>query len=140
MVKRYFITPDFIRASSNISTNMQDKFLETCIAEASDIDLNETIGDKLYNDLSNMIGNKTIDKPENEKYKNLLGIIKYFLEYCVLSRIIIVSSIKLDNAGANQSTDEHIEAVSVDDCFHLEQYYRKKADYYKKKVQKYICK
>lgn len=132
------ISPDFIRATTNISNNLQDKYLHSAIREATDIDFEEIIGGKMLTNIKNLVTSGDINKEENIKYKDLLNAAKYFLAYSAISRIVVISSAKIDNAGLSQSTDEHIESLDIKEVFQLEKYYTNKADVYKKRLQNYI--
>lgn len=136
----YLISPDFIRKSTNISSNMQDKFLESSIREAQDIDFQEIVGERLFIKLKSLISDDSISKLENIKYKKILEIAKYFLSYSVISRICVIASIKLDNIGANQTGDDKSTPLQVKDVFSLENYYHQKADFYKKRLQDFLIK
>lgn len=136
----FLISPDFIRKSTNISSNMQDKFLESAIRETQDIDFQEIVGEKLYNKLIELVKFDKISQIENHKYKKILDIAKYFLSYSVISRICVIASIKLDNIGANQTEDDKVKALSVKDIFTASNYYANKADHYKKRLQDFLRK
>ena len=63
------ISPDFIRATTNISNNLQDKYLHSAIREATDIDFEEIIGGKMLTNIKNLVASGDINKEENIKYK-----------------------------------------------------------------------
>lgn len=136
----FLISPNFVRTQTNMSSNMQDKFLLSAIREAQDIDLQQIIGTKLYNRLLELVANDTIGDIENHNYKELVDKSRYFLAYSVISRVIVIASVKVDNVGANQTSDEHVDPISVNDVFKLEDYYNNKADHYKNMLQKFLIK
>ena len=138
MVEVLLISPNFIRTSTNVSTNLQDKFLDTSIREATDIDLQEVIGSKLLYKLKTLVKNNEISEPYNSIYKQLLDKAKYFLAYSVIARVVVISSFKIDNIGTSKTYDENIQPVEFNDIFKLEQYYKNKADFYKKKLQAFL--
>lgn len=140
LMSRTFITStDFVRSVTNISSNIQDKFLFTALAEAEDIDFREIVGDKLYNKLIYIIDNEETGEPENYMYKNLLDISAYFIAYSVVKRLIVISSVKIDNIGANITGDDNVQNIDFNDLFKLEKYYTDKADVYKLKIQNYLA-
>lgn len=134
------ISPNFVRETTNISSNMQDKFCMAAIREATDVDLEEVVGSKMLSKLKNLVRNGNISDEENSHYKDVLDKAKYFLAYSVVTRLVVISSIKLDNIGANVTSDENAQPLEVDDVFRVEQYYRNKADYYKDKLQRFLHK
>lgn len=138
MTEVYLISPNTVRTLTNMSTNMQDKFLISAIREASDMDFQEVVGTNLYNKLKELVANDEIIEIKNKYYKGLLDIAKYFLAYTVIARIVVISSIKLDNIGANITSDDKANTIDVKDVFSIEDHYYNKADFYKKRVQDYI--
>lgn len=134
------IDPDFVRSMSNVSDNLQDKFLHTAIRETTDVDYHEVVGTKMLNKLKDLVVNNTIGNIDNKKYKDLLDASKYFLTYATITRIVVISSVKLDNIGANMTSDINAQSLPLNDVFKVESYYEKKADYYKDRLQAYIRK
>lgn len=134
------ISPDFIRATTNISNNLQDKYLHSAIREATDIDFEEIIGGKMLKNIKKLVESGRINDIDNIQYKDLLDNAKYFLAYSAISRVVVISSAKIDNFGINQADDEHINALDIREMFQLEKYYTNKADTYKKRLQDYILK
>lgn len=132
------ISADFIRSITNISNNLQDKFLISAIREAQDMDFQQVVGQELYHKLTQLISADKVEEPENIYYKELLDISSYFLAYSVVARVVVISSIKLDNMGATQTNDDNINSLSINDVFKMEKHYQNKADYYKKRVQDYL--
>lgn len=128
----------FIRNHTNVSTNIQDKFLISAIREALDIDLQETIGTKLYEELIRITENEA-EIRENEMFMDLLTYTKYFVAYITVARLAVISSVKIDNIGLNKTSDEHVESLDMSDVFSIEDHYYNKADVYKNRLQKFIC-
>lgn len=138
MAQIYLTSPDFVKSVTNISSNIQDKYIQSAIRESCDIDVQEVIGTELYEKLKKLVKENKIAEPNNVVYKKLLDVLQYFISYSVVSRLVVISSIKIDNIGANITGDEKVQNVDFDEIFHLEQYYRNKADFYKKRVQDYL--
>lgn len=125
---------DFIRKHSNVSSNIQDKFLITAIRESIDIDLQEVIGTKLLDKLSEFM----VSEDEDEIFSELLNIVKYFVSYTTIARLAVISSVKIDNIGLNRTEDEKIKSLDMSDVFSVESFYYNKSDVYKRKIQKFI--
>lgn len=134
------ISEDFVRSNTNVSKNIQDKFIQSAVREATDIDYEQIIGSDLLDKIKTLILKNEVGLPENRKYKKLLEISKYFLAYSAVTRLIVISSVKIDNIGANVTNDDKATNIDFDDLFRLEKYYQNKADIYKKKIQEYIHK
>lgn len=128
---------DFIRSAGNLDDNIQSKFLLPAIRETQEIDLQSIIGQNLYESLLNKISEDEIDEPQNQYYKELLDRAQYFILYSVLSKIVIISTFKINNIGAYTTNDENAYNVGKD-AFELQDYYQKKADWYARRIQEYI--
>lgn len=98
------------------------------------MDLHELVGSNLLNKLKIIIDKDEINIPENIIYKQILDISKYFIAYSVVSRLTVISSIKIDNIGANVTGDDNVKTLDLDDIFRIEKFYRDKADFYKKRI------
>lgn len=131
---------DFVRRTTNLSDNMQDKYLLSAIREAQEIGLQSILGSLLYDSLKQMVNDNTISNEENVDYKNLLNQCQYYLAYKTISNVIVVSSVKVDNIGATQNADEMVSPLALKDIFKMEQYYTNKADFYCKRLQEYLLK
>lgn len=140
MANVLLVSPEFIRSTTNISNNLQDKYLHSAIRESTDIDLEEVVGTKMLKKLKELVSTGDIQKEENELYKDLLDAAKYFLAYATISRVVVISSAKIDNFGLSQADDEHVQALDMKEVFQLEKYYTNKADVYRKKLQDFIKK
>lgn len=134
------VSENFVRSNTNISSNLQDKFIQSAVREATDVDFEELVGTNLLNKLKELIEKQEVNAPENRIYKKLLDIAKYYLAYCAVARLVVISSVKIDNIGANVTSDNNVQALDFDDVFRLEKYYQNKADVYKKKVQVFLQK
>lgn len=140
MANVLLVSPEFIRSTTNISNNLQDKYLHSAIRESTDIDLEEVVGTKMLKKLKELVSTGDIQKEENEIYKDLLDAAKYFLAYSTISRVVVISSAKIDNFGLSQAEDDHIQALDMKEVFQLEKYYTNKADVYRKKLQDFVKK
>lgn len=134
------VSENFVRSNTNVSKNLQDKFIQSAVREATDVDFEELVGTNLLNKLKELIEKQEVNAPENRIYKKLLDIAKYYLAYCAVARLVVISSVKIDNIGANVTSDDNVSALDFDDVFRLEKYYQNKADVYKKKVQIFLQK
>ena len=60
------------------------------------------------NKLKELIEKQEVNAPENRIYKKLLDIAKYYLAYCAVTRLVVISSVKIDNIGANVTSDNNV--------------------------------
>lgn len=134
----YIVSPNFIREMTNVSSNLHDKYILSAIREAQDIQYREVVGDKLLNKLLSLIEDKLVEEEGNELYKEIIDMSRYYLAYLAVSRIVVISSLKIDNIGLNRTYDENIQASPINDVFHMEKHYLHIADTYCKRLQNFI--
>lgn len=130
---------DFVKSMTNISDNLQGSYLGPAIREAQDVDYQAIVGTSLYKKLQELVEEDTINDEANGKYKELLDNSQYFIAYSAIVKIILLASVKLDNFGASQATDDNIKALSLEEVLKLQNIYQSKADFYAKRLQKYLC-
>lgn len=129
----------FIKSMTNLSNNEHDKFLNTAIRESQEMGLQSIIGTRLYKKLQSLVEDDTIDNSGNESYKELIDIAQWYLAYEALSKLCVITNIKLDNVGLYQTSDEHMSPISVNDTFKIKDFYENKANFYKKRIQEFCC-
>lgn len=128
----------FIKTTTNADDNLSDKFLQSAIREAQDVDLQEVIGTKMLNKLKELVSNDSIYNAKYEFHKELLDIAQYFLAYVAIANVIVKTTYKISNIGANTTTDENVQIPKMSDIFQLRDYYLHKADNYRLKLQHFI--
>ena len=128
MEKILLVSANFVKNVSNISDNISGKLIEPAIWEAQNEGLRTVLGDCLVDRLENLVSLDEIDLPENVMYKTLLLKIQYYLAYTAISNICMLTAVKIDNAGLEQVSDEHMDPLDMDDSFRLRSFYQHKAD------------
>jgi len=131
-------SPDFVRLNSNISDNVNSKVLVTAIREVQEDELQEILGQLLFEKLQDLVENNTIDNQENAAYKNLLDKAQMFITYRVIAEIIVMLNMKIDNAGLIQTRDENMDYMGLDDTMTMKNYYDTKASHYAYLLQNYL--
>lgn len=134
----YLVSADFVRGESNIDDNLQNKYLMPAIRETQDADLTEVLGCKLVHKLCELVDSGEITDEANEKYKNLLDNCQYFMAYSAIAKLILITSVKISNFGADTAKDEHIYTLSLKDLYTIKDEYTIKADYYKGRLQAFL--
>lgn len=130
---------DSIKTFSNISDNVDGKYISPAIYTAQRQDLEETIGTVLVRKLQYLVGNNEIDDLENCKYKELLDdYITDFMIYATIGKLIPIISFKLSNMGSIRTEDEKVYGLSYSEVFNLSDYYRHQADYFKYRLQRFL--
>lgn len=131
-------SPDFVRLNSNISDNVNSKVLATAIREVQEDELQEILGQLLFEKLQDLVENGDISNEENAKYKELLDKAQMFITYRVIAEIIVMLNMKIDNAGLIQTRDENMDYMGLDDTMTMKNYYDTKASHYAYLLQNYL--
>lgn len=131
-------SPDFIRNNSNISDNVNSKVLASAIREVQEDELQEILGQILYDKICSMVHDGTIEQEANAVYKNALDKSQMFITYRVIAEIIVMLNMKIDNAGLIQTRDENMDYMGLDDTMTLKNYYDTKASHYAYLLQNYL--
>lgn len=121
----------YIKSITNISDNVQDKYLFPSINESQEIDLKSVIGENLLSKLKDLVSDGGINDPENAVYKDLLQQSQFFLAYDVVSKLCVITSFKIDNAGVYRSNDENMYYASLEEVHNMQEYYENKRDFFR---------
>lgn len=133
------ISEDYFKTQSGLNDNIYGSYLLPTIRESQDIDLQQIIGSELLDTLCAMIEDETILYESN--YKILLDkYIQPFLLYATICNLIPFVATKISNIGLVINNDEHVVNVSKNERDYLIWQYNYKKVFYKKKLQKYLCK
>lgn len=128
----------FVKNITNISDNIEGKYLLSAIREAQDIRLKEIIGSALLNKLKAIVANREINSADNIHYKVLVDQCQYYLAYQTLAELPMKISYKLTNLGAVRTSDEKAQNISHDEVAKVQYYYQSKADFYAHELQGYL--
>lgn len=131
---------NWVRAFTQISDNLQDKFLQSAIRESQEIGLQGIIGTDLYIKLQTLVDSGDIELPDNKTYKDLLDLSQYYLAYSTIAKLCVITTFKVNNIGVNTTTDDNVQVTSLKDTLTLENYYTGKADFYQKRIQDFCWK
>lgn len=139
MINVLLISEDYIKTNSSLNENFWGKNLLPAIREAQDIYLQSIIGTCLYHRLLDMVDNGTVSDSENIAYKDLLDdkILPYLL-YRTLANVIPLANVKITNFGTTISQDEKLVGLNQTDTDLTVNYYEDKADWYAKRLQKFL--
>lgn len=134
----FLISPEFIKNTTNVSDNLDDKYMVSAIREAQEIDLVQILGQNLLDRLKSMIDDNIIDDTDNIVYKDVVDKCQYYLCYSVIGKLCMLTNFKFNNFGVNQSSDEHLDNLSLTDTKRLEEYYNRKTDFFAKNLQDFL--
>ncbi len=127
-----------IKNITNISDNVNGKVLQMTVREAQDIELQEIIGTSLLTTLKDLVKTGRVNSKGNEVYKELMDLIQPYLAYCVVYKLCIPLTYKIDNIGVVKTVDDNIKDIELSDVYNISEYYKKRADFYGKRIQLFI--
>lgn len=134
----YLISSDFIKSMTNVSDNLSDKYLQSAIRESQDEDLQSVLGTKLYEKIMSLVAAGSISDASNAVYKSVLDKSQYFLAYSAISKLCLIVGAKINNIGVNQTSDQNVYTLGINDTMKVQSLYNDKADYYKGRLQDYL--
>lgn len=139
MAKQVLLTSEsFVKNITNISDNIESKYLLSAIREAQDIKLKQILGSALLAKLKSIVENNTTNASENTLYKVLIEQCQYYLAYQTIAELPIKISYKLTNLGAVRTVDDKVQSISSEEIAKVQYYYQSKADFYAHELQGYL--
>ena len=129
---------NFIKSVTNISDNVNGKYILPALREAQEIDLKGIIGSTLLETLKILVADDAVELQDSSHYKDLIEQCQYFLAYTVVARLCVITSYKINNFGVHKASDENMEVVSLDEVYNIQSFYQKKADHYCSELQNFL--
>lgn len=156
-MKEVLLTSEkFVKDVTSISDNVAGKYLLPSIREAQDITLREIVGGALLARLKELVetdafgGDFNYDFNDDffteeqieglEHYKAVIERAQYYLAYRSVAEVTMKVSYKIANAGVSRTTDENVQAVTLDEVKEMRDYYNSKADFYCLLLERFLCK
>jgi hypothetical protein len=119
-----------------LDENIDNDYLELCIYEAQNIDLQEAIGTNLYLDYLDKLENNLITG--STLYSELDLHIENFLIYASIVRSIDLIAFKFTNSGIKTLKTDNTEKISPQEFQLLKSKYRNDYTIYKDRLNKYL--
>lgn len=139
MKKEVLLTnEDYVRGVTLIDNNLQSKFILSAIREAQEVGLQEITGSILLNKLKDMVADGSIADSGNTSYKELIEESQLYLAYKTVSNLCLIINVKISNGGLQQTSDENLTVLNINDTFVLQKHYEDKSDFFAKRLQKYL--
>lgn len=133
------ISEDYLKTNSNLNDNAFGKWILPAIRESQEMGLMPIIGECLYNKLCELVENGRIKNESYAAYKALLDDkVRPYLLYQTLTNIIPIINGKMGNIGTVATNDEHIVTLTQGELDLTQNYYRERADFYARRLQKFV--
>lgn len=124
--KIYLVSPDDVKAASNINYNVDDGDVASAIRTSQNIYLRDIIGDNLLERLQGMVEDGSLSA--NTAYEELLdNYVTEYLTYKACVEICVPISLKLRNIGISQDYDSNIQSVQLANIAEVANYYETQA-------------
>ena len=138
-MKALFITTDDLRRKSIVGGVVDaDKFVQF-IEVSQDIHIQNYLGTSLYDKISSLIINSTIDADENAAYKTLLNdYITPMLIWFAQSDYYMFASYQVSNGGVFKHRSEASDNLSMEEVHYLVENSKTKAQFYTRRFLDYI--
>lgn len=138
--KVLLISEDEIKNNSIIEQNTDSKVLGKIIANVQAIQLNQILGDTLYNQvLDEVYTAATGGTALSDSTKTLLdSYVIPFLTYAVQVDFIVLNNYKISNKGTLKLNDTAAVSVSSNEIEYVKNYYENYKTVYKKKLIDYL--
>lgn len=129
---------DYVRGVTLIDNNMPEKFLLSAIREAQEVGLQEIVGGVMFKRLKSMVVDGSIEESGNTAYKELINESQLYLAYKSVANLCLITNVKISAGGLQQTSDENLTVLDVDDTFTIQKHFDDKADFFAKRLQKFI--
>lgn len=131
-----FISCSYLKANTAIEMNMDDSKLEPYIIKTQDTHLQQAIGSSFYEHLSNAVATSTLTVAEENLIRNYIQrVVAEFTFYEVLPFI----NYKSTNKAISKESSEFSQAADLDEIKYLRNSVRDLAEFYLKRLTKYLC-
>lgn len=124
------ISPNTIKSSNMLDSNIDDSAISACITIAQNIYLKDVIGDKLVTKLQTLVYNSihniedNINDANNTVFKVFLDtFVKDVITYKAVSELMVMNTLKIKNAGVVTTSDTNMSVVSLNDIKYMRDNY-----------------
>ena len=128
----------FVKSVTNISDNLDGKYLQAGIREAGEIYLENILGSSMLSALKAMVADRSINDEANAAYKQLLDVAQYFLAYTAIVQAMQFADYKIGNAGVVKTPDQNVVTATDEERDRKVEFYQAKADAYAFRLQKHV--
>ena len=122
----------FVKSVTNISDNLDGKYLQAGIREAGDIYLENILGSSLLEALKAMVADRSINDEANA------DIAQYFLAYTAVVQAMQFADYKIGNAGVVKTPDQNVVTATDEERDRKVEFYQAKADAHAFRLQKHV--
>lgn len=131
----YLISTTLLKENSAINNNVDDTLLLNAILEAQEIELQQTLGSRLYNRILNDIDNDSL----SGDYKTLVDdYCQKVVVYYATARAIPYVHYKIVNKGVNSQSSENSTPTAFNEMNFLMKKVENDAEYFNQRLADYL--
>lgn len=135
MAQILFITEQYIKNKTPLTTNIDAKLIMPQVEYAQDSMIQDILGSKFYNSLQLAFSGQTLDT--NQTY--LVGLIQIALAYRAAERTIPFIHTQIRNSGTvNLNTDNGAMQSSLSEMKYIRDMLKEPAEFYELQVKNYL--
>lgn len=124
----------FVKRATNISDNIDGKYITPCLREAQETGLQQVLGSRLFQALKEKVATRQVAG----HYKTLIDNCQYYLAYSAVADLAFRLSYKINNNGITKTSDENVTNATREEVNANREYYQGKADFYCGRIQDYL--
>lgn len=131
-----FVSSEFIKENTTIQDNVDDDIIVPYIYKVQDRYLQQSLGTTFYEHLKLAIINQTLTNDEDDLIRDYIQpMITEYVVYELLPHI----NYKLTNKAVSTQNSEYSNPSSLDEVKYLRYSVRDMADFYLKRLNKFLC-
>lgn len=130
----FFLSSERLKADL-LNSNVSDEYIKSAVMIAQQ-ELVELLGDTLYNKLTEMVTDSSID---GTPYQELLdSFIVPMLEFRSMAELCVITSYKVGNIGLYQNYDNNANSNELSTVKYIEKHWTDKAEFYRNRLVKFL--
>jgi hypothetical protein len=131
-----FISPSFFKENTTVDENVDDDIIVPFIIKAQNLHIQQALGSAFYNRLKEGVANNNLNADEEDFLRDYIQ--PCLVEY-TLYELIPHINYKLTNKAISQKSSEFSQASTLDEVKYLRQSVRDLAEFYMKRIQRFLC-
>ncbi len=135
MATALFITENYLKTITAISSNVDIKDLVPHVEQAQDMFIQDALGSRLYVTLQTAIVNSNL----NSDQENLLNLVRPCLAYYAMHTALPFINFKVRNTGVVKQSGENIQNADLSEIKYLRNEIKDTAEYYLQRINTYLC-
>lgn len=136
MANVLFISETFLKQNTQVSDNVDVKYIRESILWCQDSEIQPTLGSTLYNKIKTEIENSTL----TGVYKTLVDdYIQITLKHYVTAECLRMAHYKITNKGLQIQDSEQSSPASTSGVDRLVENEKNKGDWYRQRLIDYLC-